>query len=51
MSNKTGFYAYCPDCGALLRSLQRLQNHQASRCNHRIWPRKKGQTTKADSRQ
>ena len=51
MSNQTGFYAYCPKCWALLRSQQRLKNHQASRCNDLIWPRKRGQANKADSRQ
>lgn len=41
MSNKTGFFAYCKDCGAMLRSDKRLENHQKQRCNARHWPGKR----------
>ncbi len=32
MSNQTGFYSHCIACGAMLRSKQRLLNHEALRC-------------------
>jgi len=40
MSNRTGFFAYCRDCGAGLRTNKRLENHRKNRCNVRHWPRK-----------
>ncbi len=46
MCNKTGFYAYCRDCHAMLRTQQRLKNHQAKRCNELIWSHKKRAKTK-----
>ncbi|WP_207796437.1 hypothetical protein [Pseudohalioglobus lutimaris] len=41
MNDKRKFRAYCLKCDTLLRSQQRLQHHKASRCNYRIWPRKR----------
>ncbi len=50
MSNKTGFFAFCKECDARLRSEQRLENHQKSRCNALDWPRKRRPRDRAERR-
>jgi hypothetical protein len=50
MSNKTGFFAFCKECGAGLRSRQRLENHKKSRCNARNWPRNRRPQDRVENR-